>query len=222
MVKYLLSFRPFESQSIVGSVRLGLTIFTFLVLVNLDTGNGRLDFTCHGSEANDELKRQCFSKYSADMSSLVLPKTFVLIIGGALFVLWISIIGYSHKHLEKIRGKTDNILRKQLCHELWDKSLLHVCFEFALVIIALIFFFCTQEISLPETYNCTVGNGSKEIVLTCEDLHHWGKSKLNYTFISMMLALAVLCIFDAMRKKEHFIKDLLNLNTKKKEVGKEM
>ena len=221
VMKYLLSFWTLESQSIVGIVRFGLTIFMFLVLVNFDTGSGRLAFAC-GSEDNDELKRQCFSKYSADMSSLFLPKTFVLIIGGALFVLWISIIGYSHKHLEKIRGKTDNVLRKQLCHELWEKSLLHVCIEFALVIIALIFFFCTQEISLPETYNCTVGNGSKEIVLTCEDLHHWGKSKLNYTFIFMMLALAVLCIFDAMRNKEHVIKHLLNLNTKEKEAGKEM
>ena len=225
MVKYLLSFRPFESQSIVGSVRLGLTIFTFLVLVNLDTGNGRLDFTCHGSEANDELKRQCFSKYSADMSSFFLPYTFVLMTAGVLFFLWNIILAYSSKHLKKIRRKADDIGRKQLCHELWEKSLLHVYGELALVIFALILFFCTQEITLPETYNCTLWNASKETVLTCEDVHHWGKSKLNYTIIFVMAVLVVFCIatiVDALCNKECFIKDLLDLNTKENEAGKEL
>ena len=224
VMKYLLSFWTLESQSMIGNVRFGLTIFMFLVLVNFDTGSGRLAFAC-GSEDNDELKRQCYSKYSADTSSFFLPYTFVLMTAGVLFFLWNLMLAYSSKHLKKIRRKADDIGRKQLCDELWGKSLLHVYSELALVIFALILFFCTQEITLPETYNCTVWNASKETVLTCKDVHHWSKSKLNYTIILVMAVLVVLCIatiFDAMCNKECFIKDLLDLNTKEIEAGKEL
>ena len=82
----------------------------------------------------------------------------------ALVVLWSSIILYSSKHLKKVRRKTDLSEKKQLCHELWKKSLLHVCCEALVIILILIFFYCTQEISLPETYNCSVWNASKEII----------------------------------------------------------
>ena len=224
MMKYLLSFCTLESQFIVGNVRFGLTIFAFVVLVNFDTGSGRLAFAC-GSEANDELKRRCFSKYSADMSSFLHPYTFVLMTAGVLFVLWNLILVYSSKHLQKIRRKTDDIERKQLCHELWKKSLLHVCCEALVIILILIFFYCTQEISLPETYNCSVWNASQEIIQTCEDVHHREKSKLNCAYVFVMASLLVLCIvtiFDTMYNKECFIKDLLDLNTKDNEAGKKM
>lgn len=223
VMKYLLSLWRSESQSYCGNVRFGLTILMFLVLVNFDTGSGRLAFAC-GSEANDELKRRCFSNYSADMSSFFFANTFVWMTAGALIVQWVLITVYSSKHLQKIRGNTnDTELRKQLCRELWEKSLLHVCSELALVITSLIFFFCTQKISLPETYNCTVWNASKETVLICEDMHHWNKSRLNYAYVITMAVLVLLCIvtiFDAIHNKEHFIKNLLDLKyTKEKEAG---
>ena len=223
MMKYLLSLWKLESQSSIGNVRFGLTIIMFFVLVNFDTGSGRVAFAC-GSEANDELNRRCFSNYSADMSSFFFANTFVWMTAGALIVLWVLIAVYSSKHLQKIRGNTnDTELRKQLCRELWEKSLLHVCSELVLVIPSLIFFCCTQKISLPETYNCTVWNASKKIVLTCEDMHHWNKSRLNWAYVFMMAGLVLLCIvtiIDAMHNKEHFIKDLLKLKyTKEKEAG---
>ena len=223
-MKYLLSFCTLETQSFVGNIRFGLTSVTFLFLVNLDPDSGALAFAC-GSEANDDLKRRCFSKYSAAMSSFMHPNTFVWMTAMALFVLWVLILVYSSKHLQKIRRKTNDTEREQLCHELWEKSLLHVCCELAVAITILICFFCTQQIGLPETYNCTLRNASKEIVLTCEDGNYWDKSKLNYIFIAVMLGLVLLCIltiYDTVCNKEHFIKDLIDLNTKENEAGKEL
>ena len=225
VMDYLLGLFRLESQSIIGSVRFLLTWVMFpILLAKLDTGSGRLDFFC-SSEADDGITQQCFSKYSADMSSFLHPNTFAWMTAVALVVLWSSIILYSSKHLKKIRRKTDLSEKKQLCHELWKKSLLHVCCEALVIILILIFFYCTQEISLPETYNCSVWNASKEIIQTCEDVRHWDKSKLNCSYVFMMAFLVVLCIvtiFDTLCHKECFIKDLLDLNTNKNEAGKEM
>ncbi|XP_074634339.1 uncharacterized protein LOC141892909 [Acropora palmata] len=191
-----------------------------ILLAKLYTGSGRLGFAC-SSEADDRITRQCFSKYSADMSSFLHPNTIAWMTAVALVVLWSSIILYSSKHLKKIRRKTDLSEKKQLCHELWKKSLLHVCCEALVIILILIFFYCTQEISLPETYNCSVWNASKEIIQTCEDVRHWDKSKLNCSYVFMMAFLVVLCIvtiFDTLCHNERFIKDLLDLNTNENEA----
>ena len=225
VMDYLLSLFKLEFQSIFGSVRFLLTWVMFpILLAKLDTGSGRLGFAC-SSEADDRVTRQCFSKYSADMSSFLHPNTIAWMTAVTLFVLWGLIILYSSKHLKKIRRKTDFSEKKQLCHELWEKSLLHVCCEALVIILILIFFYYTQEISLPETYNCPVGNASKEIIQTCEDVHHREKSKLNFAYVFMMVFLIVLCIvtiFHALCHKERFINDLLDLNTNENETGKEM
>ncbi|XP_015775830.1 PREDICTED: uncharacterized protein LOC107353953 isoform X3 [Acropora digitifera] len=221
VMDYLLSLFKLESQSIFGGVRFLLTLVMFpTLLAKLDTGSGRLGFSC-SSKADDGITRQCFSKYSADMSSFFYPNTFAWMTAVILFVLWSSIILYSSKHLKKIRRKMDLSEKKQLCHELWKKSLLHVCCEALVIILILIFFHCTQEISLPETYNCSVWNASKEIIQTCEDVHHWDKSKLNCYYVFMMASLVVLCIatiFDTMYNKECYLKELLDLNTNENEV----
>ena len=225
VVDYLLSLFKLESQSVFGGVRFVLTWLMFpILLVKLDTGSGRQGFSC-SSEADDGITRQCFSKYSADMSSFLHPNTFAWMTAVTLVVLWSSIILYSSKHLKKVRRKTDFSEKQQLCHELWKKSLLHVCCEALVIILILIFFYYTQEISLPETYNCSVWNASKEIIQTCEDVHHREKSKLNWVYVFMMVFLIVLCIvtiFHALCHKERFINDLLDLNTNENEAGKEM
>ena len=225
VMDYLLSLFKLESQSVFGGVRFVLTWLMFLILLaKLDTGSGRQGFSC-SSEADNGITRQCFSKYSADMSSFLHPNTFAWMTGLTLVFLWSFILLYSSKQLKKIRRKTDLSEKKQLCHDLWKKSLLHVCLETVVIILILIFFYCTQEISLPETYNCTVGNASKEIIETCEDVHHREKTKLNCAYVFMMVFLMVLCIvtiFHTLCHKERFIKDLLDLNTNENEAGKEM
>lgn len=223
MVDYLLSLSKLESQSVFGGVRFVLTWLIFpILLAKLDTGSGRQGFS-FSSEADNGITRQCFSKYSADMSSFLHPNTFAWMTAVTLVFLWSFIILYSSKLLKKIRRKTDFCEKKQLCHELWKKSLLHVCCEALVIILILIFFYCTQEISLPETYNCSVWNASKEIIQTCEDVHHWDKSKLNCYYVFMMASLVVLCIatiFDTMYNKECYLKELLDLNTNENEAGK--
>ena len=223
VMDFLLGLFRLEFQSIFGSVRFLLTWVMFpILLAKLDTGSGRLGFAC-SSEADERVTRQCFSKYSADMSSFLHPNTIACMTAVTLFVLWSFIMLYSSKHLKKIRRKTDLSEKKQLCHELWKKSLLHVCCEALVIILILIFFHCTQEISLPETYNCSVWNASKEIIQTCEDVHHWDKSKLNCYYVFMMASLLVLCIatiFDTMYNKECYLKELLDLNTNENEAGK--
>ena len=225
VMDYLLGLFKLESQSVIGSVRFLLTWVMFpLLLAKRDTGSGRLDFFC-SSEADDGITQQCFLKYSADMSSFLHPNTIAWMTAVALAVLWSSIVLYSSKHLKKIRRKTDFSEKQQLCHELWKKSLLHVCCEAIVIIQTLTIFYCTQEISLPETYNCSVWNASKEIVQTCVDVHHREKSKLNCAYVFLMVFLIVLCIvtiFDTMCNKEHYLKDLLDLNANENEAGKEM
>ena len=225
VIKYLLGFFKLESPSILGTVRFRLALVMFLTLAKFDTGSSRLGFAC-SSEADDGLTRRCFSKYSADMSLFLHPKTFMWMTAWALFAWWNAINLYSDRHLQKIRGETGNSERKQqLCYELWKNFLLQVGFEALAISLILTFFYSTQEISLPETYKCSLRNASEEIVLTCEDMHHWDKSNLNFVFFGGMIVLTVLCIailFHAMCNKEHFIKDLLNLNTKDKKAGKEM
>ncbi|XP_067044831.1 uncharacterized protein [Acropora muricata] len=221
VMDYLLSFFKLESQSVFGGVRFVLTWLMFpILLTKLDTGSGRQGFSC-SSEADDGITRQCFSKYSADMSSFSHPNTFAWMTAVTLVFLWSFIILYGSKLLKKIRRKTDFSEKKQLCHELWKKSLLHVCCEALVIILILIFFYCTQEISLPETYNCPVGNTSNEIIQTCEDVYHREKSKLNWAYVFMMVFLIVLCIvtiFYALCHKERFINDLLDLNTNENEA----
>lgn len=220
MMEYLIGIFKLEAQSSYGGVRFLFTLVAFPTLwAKFDTWSGRQGFTC---PKDDNGTAPCFSKYSADMSLFCYPKSIVLFTAVAQFILWGLMSCYSYRQLKKIRKTTDFNEKEQLCHELWMTCLRHVRCELVVDILILIFFCCTQKISLPETYNCPQGN---ETVLSCEDEHHRDKSQLNYSFIFVMALLTVLCvaaIFDTKSKKECFIKDLLVLNTKENVSGKEM
>lgn len=82
----LLEILKFVAQPLVGSVRLLFTAVVFCVLVSRDTGSVS-DFTCH-PETTDWATQECFSTYSAEMSSFMHPQFFVIITAVVLFSFW--------------------------------------------------------------------------------------------------------------------------------------
>ena len=152
------------------------------------------------------------------MRSSISPHFLVRITVYTLVVLWIAIICYSGKHLPKIKGTTVYSEKEHLCHEFWKKFLFHVCCKTVFIAVSLVLLCYTQKMYLTEnTYYCPLKN-----VVTCSIVPHWDKDPIIH-IIGGMVFLLVLCvwtIYDAIRNKEEFIKDLVNLTTGNEE-GKE-
>lgn len=205
---------PLKGQPTICHVRLIFSLLFICVLPQhaMDPDSGRLGFICH-PKTNDAHKELCFSHYSAEMSPLMGPYFFVLVTICALCVLWTTMIQYSYLHVQKSRRVKVLSVQERLCHEFWNMTLFHVGSEAAVLSVILGFFFYTQKIYFPETYNCAVLIAQ---VITCRDQHHWVKSIFNILFIGGMAFIVLLCfatICQAVCNKEKFIKELLVLST---------
>ena len=216
----LLEILKFVAQPLVGSVRLLFTAVIFCVLVSRDTGSVS-DFTCH-PETTDWATQECFSTYSAEMSSFMHPQFFVIITAVVLFSFWSVMILYSYTQREKIRRASATTIT-EMTNEFWGKVLLHVRCEAVFVIVSLGVFFCTQKIILAETYNCIPRNAPVEIVLTCRHKRQQDKKDLNIYFIGGMFFILFCCMWEICRAKkcEVYFKDLVDLTVAKSEAGKE-
>jgi len=116
------------------------------------------------------------------------------------------VIIYSSMNRLKIRKKTVCSKKEHLWYKFWEKYLLDVWFEAAVIAYSLVLF----------CHTCTLRNTSVEIVLTRRDIHHWYKSNLNIVIIGGMTLSWLLCMWTicyAICKKEEFIKDLVDLTT---------
>lgn len=216
----LLEILKLVAQPLVGSARLLLTVGIFYLLASSDTGSVS-DFTCH-PETKDGATQECFSTYSAEMSSFMHPQFFVTITAVVLFFSWSVMILYSYTKREKIRRASAAAIPK-MKNEFWGKVLLHVRFEAVFIIVTLGVFFCTQKIILAETYNCIPRNAPVEIVLTCRHKRQQDKQDLNIYFFGGMLSILVCCMLVICRAKkcEVCFKKLVDLTVTKSEAGKE-
>ena len=132
----LLKILKLVAQPLPGSVRLLLTVVIFYVLTSRDTGRLSVsDFTCH-PENNDGSTEECFSTYSAEMSSFMHPQFFVFITAVVLLIFWSAMILYSYRQIEKIRRASATAITK-LKNKFWGKVLLHVHFEAVFIIVSL-------------------------------------------------------------------------------------
>ena len=193
---YLLSLFQVEAQLVIGGVRFQLALIMFPLLASLyeTVNNGRLDFRCF-PETNNVLTQECHSRYTAEMISFIDPNFLVIITAGTLLVSWGAIGHYSSKHLQKMK-KTIYSKKEHLCHEFWERFLLHICFEAVVIAILLVFFCNTQKMySKESTYNCTLTNASAEIVVKCRDIGHRDKGNLNSAIIIVMALSLLSCIW---------------------------
>ena len=219
---FMLWLSPLKGQPTICHVRLIFSLLFICVLQQhaMDPDSGRLGFICH-PKTNDVHKELCFSHYSAEMSPLMGPHFFLLVTVCALFVSWTTMIQYSNLHVQKRRRVKVLSVQELLCHEFWNMTLFHVGSEAVMLSVILGFFFYTQKINFPETYNCAVLIAP---VITCRDQHHWVKSMYNLLFIGGMASILLLCIAtirEAVCNKEKFIKELLVLSTTVYGAGKE-
>ena len=209
------------AQPLAGSARLLLTVVIFYVLTSRDTGRLSVsDFTCQ-SENNDGSTEECFSTYSAEMSSFMHPQFFVIITAVVLFFFWSVMILYSYRQIEKIRRTSAPAITK-LKNEFWEKVLLHVRCEAVFIFVSLGVFLCTQKIYVAETYDCIPRNAPMKI-LTCRDKHQQDKKDLNIYFIGGMLFILFCCMWEICRAKkcELYFRDLVDLIVTTSEAGKE-
>ncbi|XP_044180500.1 uncharacterized protein LOC122961756 [Acropora millepora] len=214
----LFEILKFTPQPLAGGVRLLFTVVVFYVLTSRDTGSVG-DFTCH-PETKDGSTEECFSTYSAEMSSFMHPQFFVIITAVVLFFFWSVMILYSYRQREKIKRTSDTAVTKMKA-EFWGKVLLHVRCEAVFIIVSLGLFCCTQKIHFAETYNCIPRNAPVEIVLTCRDKRQQDKKDLNIYFIGGMISILLCCMWVICRAKkcEVYFKDLVDLTVTKSEAG---
>lgn len=214
----LLEILKLVAQPLVGSARLLLTVGVFYLLASSDTGSVS-DFTCH-PETKDGATQECFSTYSAEMSSFMHPQFFVTITAVGLFISWSVMILYSYTKREKIRRASAAAIPK-MKNEFWGKVLLHVRCEAVFLIVSLGLFCCTQKIILAETYNCIPRNAPVEIVLTCRHKRQQDKKDLNIYFIGGMFFILFCCMWEICRAKkcEVYFKELVDLTVTKSEAG---
>ncbi|XP_067045120.1 uncharacterized protein [Acropora muricata] len=214
----LFEILKFTPQPLAGGVRLLVTVVVFYVLTSRDTGSVG-DFTCH-PETKDGSTEECFSTYSAEMSSFMHPQFFVIITAVVLFFFWSVMILYSYRQREKMKRTSATSVTKMKA-EFWGKVLLHVRCEAVFIIVTLGLFFCAQKIHFAETYNCIPRNAPVEIVLTCRDKRQQDKKDLNIYFIVGMISILSCCMWVICRAKkcEVYFKDLVDLTVTKSEAG---
>ncbi|XP_067045136.1 uncharacterized protein [Acropora muricata] len=214
----LFEILKFTPQPLAGGVRLLVTVVVFYVLTSRDTGSVG-DFTCH-PETKDGSTEECFSTYSAEMSSFMHPQFFVIITAVVLFFFWSVMILYSYRQREKMKRTSATSVTKMKA-EFWGKVLLHVRCEAVFIIVTLGLFFCAQKIHFAETYNCIPRNAPVEIVLTCRDKRQQDKKDLNIYFIVGMISILSCCMWVICRAKkcEVYFKDLVDLTVTKSEAA---
>ena len=218
-----------KTQSIIGAVRFILSVITFPTLIGFLASfveRDRLAFHCH-PKPNQVAKQRCYSRYIDDTSGLLTPLTFTSITCGTLFVFWSYIILYSVKCRRDITEEATENGREKRRHKLWQCFLFHVFIE-AVFLIAMMGLFChSQTTPLPEVYSCPQRNSSMRTAsaqkknLTCSDMYYMQKSDLNIGIIAVMCVILFLCIvafIHAVRKKNDFINELVDRDSK--EAGK--
>ena len=206
-----------KSQTVCGAVHFLLFLFswpTIIGLLNSLHGTDRLNFNCD-PKPRDVTRQQCYNDYISTVSPLFIPLNFALIICGILGFFWVFFILYSVSALRGIKKERNSNKKKCLTNRYMWRFLFHVCIQLA-VLCVMGLFRGFQTLHLPEVYMCSQGNTTQiptnQVNMTCNDLHHRQKSRLNIGVVAIMAISIVLCIVSIIHlllTRKDFLQQLL-------------
>ena len=213
-----LSDLALRSQTVYGAVNLVLFLVSWPTIISLLTDfldKDRLTFNCK-PEPSDVTRQLCYGDYISTVSPLLIPLNFAYITSGISGFLWTFFLIYGALALRKIKEEETYERKECLSKRFMWRFLFHVCIQLAVLGLMMGLFCGFQTIHLPEEYICSQGNTTQirtyQVNMTCNDLYHRQKSKLNIAVVTIMAISIVLCIASIIHlflTKKDFLKQLL-------------
>lgn len=216
-----LSQLAFKSQTVCGAIHFVLFLVSWPTIIGLledFLDKDRLTFNCI-PRPNDVIKQLCYGDYISTVSPLLIPLNFAYITCGILGFLWVSFILYSAFALwqiKKAKKEQQQQLKECRSRRFMCSFLFHVCTQLVVLAVMLGLFCRFQTIHLPVVYKCLQRNNTQiptnQVKMTCHDLHHRQKSKLNIGVITIMAISIVLCLFSIIHlylTRQNFLQQLL-------------
>ena len=211
-----------KSQTVCGAVHFVLFLVSWPTIIGLLQGlhsTDRLNFNCHGIPKPSDVTRQlCYNDYISTVSPLLIPLNFALVICAILGFCWVVFILYSVIVLRRINKERNSNEKERLSKRFMWKFLFHVCSQLAVLSVMMGLFCGFETLHLPVVYMCSQGNTTRiptsqlTVSMTCNDLHHRQKSKLNIGIVMIMAISIVLCIVSIIHlffTRKEFLKQLL-------------
>ena len=209
-----------KSQTVCGAVHFVLFLVSWPAIISLLKGfldKDRETFNCI-PEPSDVTKQLCYGDYISTVSPLLIPLNFAYITSSILGFLWIVFILYSVLALRRIKEAQSHQRKECLSKRFMWSFLFHVCIQLAVLGVMMGLFCGFQTLHLPVVYICSQRNTTmtqiptNQVNMTCNDLHHRQKSKLNIGVVTIMAISIVLCIASIIHlflTKKDFLKQLL-------------
>ena len=209
-----------KSQTVCGAVHFVLFVVSWPTIIHLLRGlhsTDRLNFNCI-PKPSDVTRQLCYSDYISTVSPLLIPLNFALIICAILGFFWVVFILYSVIALRRINKERNSNEKERLSKRFMRKFLFHVCSRLAVLSVMMGLFCGFQTLHLPVVYMCSQGNTTRiptsqlTVNMTCNDLHHRQKSKLNMGILTIMAISIVLCLVSIIHlffTRKDFLKQLL-------------
>ena len=208
----------FKSQTVCGAVHFVLFLVSWPTIIGLLWGlhsSDRVNFNCI-PKPSDVTQQLCYNDYISTVSPLLIPLNFALVICGILGLLWAVFVLYSVIALRQINKEQNSDEKEHLSKRFMWRFLFHVCFQLAVLGVMMGLFCGFQTLHLPVVYVCSHRNTTQiptsQVNITCNDLHHRQKSKLNIGILTIMAISIVLCIVSIIHlffTREDFLKQLL-------------
>ena len=209
-----------KSQTVCGAVHHVLFLVSWPAIISLLKGfldKDRDTFNCI-PEPSDVTKQLCYGDYISTVSPLLIPLNFAYITTGILGFFWVVFVLYSVFALRQIKGEQSHQTKECLSKRFMWKFLFHVCIQLAVLGVMMGLFCGFQTLHLPVVYICSQRNTTmtqiptNQVNMTCNDLHHRQKSKLNIGVVAIMAISIVLCIASIIHlflTRKDFLKQLL-------------
>ena len=207
-----------KSQTVCGAVHFVLFLVSWPTILKflkdfLDTD--RLNFSCE-PKPGDVTRQLCYGDYISTVSPLLIPFNLACITTGVLGFFWLVFVLYSIFALRQIKGEQSHQRKACLSKRFMWKFLFHVCIQLTALGVMMGLFCGFQTLHLPVEYICLKGNTTQiptnQVNMTCNDLHHRQKSKLNIGVITIMAISIVLCLVSIIHlflTRKHFLTQLL-------------
>ena len=209
-----------RSQTVCGAVHFVLFLVSWPTIISflkdfLD--KDRLTFNCE-PKPSDVTRQLCYGDYISSVSPLLIPFNLACITTGILGFFWIVFVLYSIFALKQIKGEQSPQTKECLSKRFMWKFLFHVCIQLAVLGVMMGLFCGFQTLHLPVVYICSQRNitmtqiPTNQVNMTCNDLHHRQKSKLNIGVVTIMAISIVLCIVSIIHlllTRKDFLKQLL-------------
>ena len=208
-----------KSQTVCGAVHFVLFLVSWPTIISLlkdFLDKDSLNFNCN-PEPSDVTKQLCYGDYISTVSPLLIPLNFAYITSGILGLLWIVFILYSVLALRRIKEEQSHQRKECLSKRFMWRFLFHVCIQLVVLGVMMGLFCDFQTLHLPLLYICSQGNTTQiptnQVNMTCNDLHHRQKSKLNIGVVTIMAISIVLCIVSIIHlflTRKDFLNQLLD------------